>query len=62
MNPHEKDQDASQNAEREDSFQERIQGADREEDADRLRMLDELYERLESELEGDLNQEGPPRH
>lgn len=62
MNPHERSRDATQDAEHQNSLQERIQGADLEEDANRLRMLDELYERLENELEGDLNQEGPPRH
>lgn len=39
-----------------------LQGAAEGDDEERLKVLEDLYSTLENELEGDLDQEGSPRH
>ena len=45
-----------------DSAVAELDAAEAATDEDRARILEELYETLESELERDVGQTGPPRH
>ncbi len=45
----------------EDATEAQLAGAAAGDDAERLKVLEELYGDLEGELEGDLDQEGSPR-